>query len=112
MTPQRRVTQISLMLAMIVAAGTLGYVLIEGWSVFDALFMTVITVATPLIPVVRVPRSIVIVVPRPCVPVVAIAVILVPPPVAVPAVILIPPAFVIPAIVLVVPAAIIVAEHS
>ncbi|MFO0775358.1 MAG: NAD-binding protein [Nitrospiraceae bacterium] len=30
----------------VVVAGTVGYVLIEGWSVFDALYMTITTVAT------------------------------------------------------------------
>src|SRR3989338_10828819 len=34
-----------LLLACLVA-GTLGYHLIEGWSLFDALYMTVITLAT------------------------------------------------------------------
>ena len=34
------------MLAGCLAAGTLGYKLIEGWSLFDALYMTVITVGT------------------------------------------------------------------
>jgi hypothetical protein len=28
------------------AAGTAGYVLVEGWSVWDAFYMTVITVTT------------------------------------------------------------------
>ena len=31
---------------LIVVAGTLGYCLIEGWSWFDSLYMTVITLAT------------------------------------------------------------------
>ena len=35
-----------MVLGSIVAAGTFGYVLIEGWSVWDALYMTVTTVAT------------------------------------------------------------------
>ena len=33
-------------LALLLAAGTLGYVLIEGWPAFDALYMTVITLTT------------------------------------------------------------------
>jgi voltage-gated potassium channel len=33
-------------LTAVIAAGTLGYSLIEGWSLFDALYMTVITLAT------------------------------------------------------------------
>ena len=32
--------------ACVVLAGSLGYVLIEGWSAFDSLYMTVITLAT------------------------------------------------------------------
>jgi voltage-gated potassium channel len=32
--------------ALLLAGGTLGYVLIEGWSSFDALYMTVITLTT------------------------------------------------------------------
>ena len=33
-------------LALLLAGGTLGYVLLEGWPVFDALYMTVITLTT------------------------------------------------------------------
>lgn len=33
-------------LALVITAGVFGYVLIEGWSVFDALYMTVITITT------------------------------------------------------------------
>lgn len=32
--------------ALLLAGGTLGYVLLEGWPVFDALYMTVITLTT------------------------------------------------------------------
>ncbi|MCC2670195.1 MAG: TrkA protein [Armatimonadetes bacterium] len=35
-----------LALLVVMAAGVVGYVAIEGWSVFDALYMTVITLAT------------------------------------------------------------------
>lgn len=35
-----------LLLLAVIAAGTAGYVLIEGWSAWDALYMTVTTVAT------------------------------------------------------------------
>jgi len=35
-----------LMLAAVIAGGTIGYVGIEGWSVWDAFYMTVTTVAT------------------------------------------------------------------
>ena len=34
------------LLALVLAAGTAGFVLIEGWSTFDALYMTVTTVTT------------------------------------------------------------------
>src|SRR5213596_3068965 len=33
-------------LAFVIAGGTLGYVLIEGWGFWDAFYMTVITVTT------------------------------------------------------------------
>ena len=35
----------SLVLALVIA-GTMGYTLIEGWSIFDALYMTIITIST------------------------------------------------------------------
>ena len=41
-----RLLGVAAMLAGCLAAGTLGYKLIEGWSLFDALYMTVITVGT------------------------------------------------------------------
>ncbi|MCX5728393.1 MAG: potassium channel family protein, partial [Nitrospirae bacterium] len=31
---------------VVIVAGTLGYIVIEGWSAFDAFYMTVTTVAT------------------------------------------------------------------
>jgi voltage-gated potassium channel len=34
------------LLAVVIAAGTFGYVVIEGWDAFDALYMTVISVTT------------------------------------------------------------------
>ena len=34
------------MLGLVLAGGTLGYVLIEGWGAWDAFYMTVTTVAT------------------------------------------------------------------
>ena len=34
------------LLLVILAAGTIGYVLIEGWPVLDALYMTIITIST------------------------------------------------------------------
>jgi len=33
-------------LAFVMAAGTIGYMLIEGWSAYEAMYMTVITIAT------------------------------------------------------------------
>jgi voltage-gated potassium channel len=41
-----RFATIVALLAAVTAGGTAGYVLIEGWSAFDALYMTVITVAS------------------------------------------------------------------
>jgi voltage-gated potassium channel len=41
-----RLLGVAAMLAGCLAVGTLGYKLIEGWSLFDALYMTVITVGT------------------------------------------------------------------
>jgi voltage-gated potassium channel len=35
-----------IMLVSVIAGGTVGYVLIEGWSVWDAFYMTIITVTT------------------------------------------------------------------
>ena len=36
----------ALLLTLIVVAGTLGYVLIEGWTPWESLYMTVITITT------------------------------------------------------------------
>lgn len=41
-----RLTLALIVLMAVVVVGTVGYVVIEGWSVFDALYMTVITVGT------------------------------------------------------------------
>ncbi|MFI5360631.1 MAG: potassium channel family protein [Elusimicrobiota bacterium] len=41
-----RLMGVAVMLLGCLAVGTLGYKLIEGWSLFDALYMTVITVGT------------------------------------------------------------------
>ncbi|MCC7370643.1 MAG: potassium channel protein [Chloroflexi bacterium] len=46
MTLQQRVGQVWLLLMVVGVVGTLGYVVIEGWSLFDGLYMTVITLAT------------------------------------------------------------------
>ncbi len=42
----RNAIQILVVLSLILLAGTLGYHFIEGWQLFDALYMTVITLAT------------------------------------------------------------------
>ena len=46
MDPVRRLRFSLFILVLAIAFGTLGYVLIEGWSAFDSLYMTVITLAT------------------------------------------------------------------
>lgn len=42
----RSLTLVAGVVALFLALGTLGYVLIEGWPAFDALYMTVITLTT------------------------------------------------------------------
>ncbi|MDX2192862.1 MAG: potassium channel protein [Gemmatimonadales bacterium] len=44
--PERPLARVLLVGAGVIACGTLGYMLIEGWSWFDALYQTVTTVAT------------------------------------------------------------------
>jgi voltage-gated potassium channel len=58
---EHRITVVLAILRGILASGTLGYMLVEGWSPLDALYMTVITLATvgygethPLSPVGRI----------------------------------------------------------
>lgn len=46
MTPRERLLQIVILLIGVIALGTLGYQLLEGWAPFDALYMTVITVSS------------------------------------------------------------------
>jgi voltage-gated potassium channel len=46
MSPRRRVLWGVCVLAIIIAAGVIGYVVIEDWSFVDALYMTIITVTT------------------------------------------------------------------
>ena len=46
MSPSRRLLWGIIALAIIVAIGTIGYMLIQGWSFMDSLFMTVITITT------------------------------------------------------------------
>lgn len=43
---ERRIVLVLVSLGSVLAVGTLGYMLIEGWSAFDAFYMTVITLAT------------------------------------------------------------------
>lgn len=43
---QRRLVAALVLILTLVGGGTLGYMLLEGWSVLDALYMTVITMAT------------------------------------------------------------------
>lgn len=42
----RRIVQIALLLLVVVAFGTLGYMLVERFSAFDSLYMTIITIAS------------------------------------------------------------------
>ncbi len=46
MTPESKLRLAFVFLILILSVGTAGYVLIEKWTVFDALYMTVITLAT------------------------------------------------------------------
>jgi voltage-gated potassium channel len=46
MSPRRRLLWGVSALVIIIAAGAIGYVIIEGWSFIDALYMTIITITT------------------------------------------------------------------
>lgn len=46
MNPVRRLRLLVFIFLLVLALGTFGYSLIEGWSPFDSLYMTVITLAT------------------------------------------------------------------
>lgn len=46
MEPQKRLRRGLIILGSIIAAGTIGYMLIEGWSFGEAIYMTIITVST------------------------------------------------------------------
>ena len=46
MSLQRRIRNVVILLIFVTVLGTVGYTLIEGWDLFDSLYMTVITVAT------------------------------------------------------------------
>ena len=43
---RRKVIFLFILLGFVFAFGTLGYMLIEGWSPFDAFYMTVVTLST------------------------------------------------------------------
>jgi voltage-gated potassium channel len=43
---RRRVVRVLLLLGAVLVAGTAGYMLLEGWRLLDALYMTVITLST------------------------------------------------------------------
>lgn len=43
---RQRVVRVILLLSVVIIAGTIGYMIIERWSFFDALYMTVITIST------------------------------------------------------------------
>jgi voltage-gated potassium channel len=45
-SPALRFTLAAVMLATLILGGTLGYRMIEGWTLLDSLYMTVITVST------------------------------------------------------------------
>lgn len=42
----RRMLLVLFALAVVLLTGTVGYTTIEGWALFDALYMTVITIAS------------------------------------------------------------------
>lgn len=46
MTATYRLIRALLLLASVIALGTTGYTLVEGWTAFDALYMTVITIGS------------------------------------------------------------------
>jgi len=46
MSPTRRLLYIAAVLLAVIAAGTIGYMVIQDWPFMDALFMTIITIST------------------------------------------------------------------
>jgi len=46
LTPEQRLALALTGIALVLSGGVIGYVMIEGWTVLEALYMTVITVAT------------------------------------------------------------------
>lgn len=43
---QKRLTLLAILFLVVMSAGTLGFMLVEGWSAYDAFYMTVITLYT------------------------------------------------------------------
>jgi voltage-gated potassium channel len=43
---QKRLAQIGVLLLAVFTAGTIGFILVEGWSLMDAVYMTIITLST------------------------------------------------------------------
>jgi len=46
MKSRQRILRVIILLLGVIVAGTIGYIVIERWSFFDALYMTVITIST------------------------------------------------------------------
>jgi len=46
MSPRQRVLRIFIVLASVIALGIIGYMILEGWSLLDATYMTIITLST------------------------------------------------------------------
>ena len=46
MTPILRFTIAFLLLVLLISVGTIGYAWVEGWSILDSLYMTLITITT------------------------------------------------------------------
>lgn len=46
MTIQRRLLTTSILIVILITSGTTGYIVIEGWSLLDALYQTVTTIST------------------------------------------------------------------
>lgn len=43
---QKRLAQIGVLFLAVFTAGTIGFILVEGWSLMDAVYMTTITLST------------------------------------------------------------------
>ena len=46
MNATRNLIRAGILLVLIIVIGVIGYRIIEGWSLFDALYMTIITITT------------------------------------------------------------------